>query len=677
MEQEEPKVSVIIPVYNTAAYVRQAIDSIRNQTLQELEIIVVNDGSTDDSGEILRELANADPRMRVYEQENQGLSVTRNVGISHAIGHYIYFMDSDDLLEADALELCYAKCEAEALDFVFFDAKNFGDEKTSANLFNYKRTEHLREGVYTGIEMLNVQIGLFQYTSSVCLNFIRREYLTHFSLHFFPGILHEDQLFSALLYLQASKISFIRRSFFHRRMRKDSIMTRCFAWRNMEGYLTVANQLLQYGKNESPAVSHTIRRLMTQMLNAAMWQAHVMSLPDRIKTIVRFRNDNLMAFVKKEALTALLFRKYKPAGQKKSWFKAILLLAIVAFIADYAYQYISFQAYNQTPLAIATPEGSNQPYHPSVVYIPQGWNGYTYWMAETPYPLGKNGEWSGLAPYRARWENPCIHASNDGIHWEVPQGASNPIDDLNEDEISQLDFFSDTHLALNGDTLECWYRISRKKKGETYILRKYSVDGRQWSERETIIDLQDSSVVNNGPGSMILSPAVRKTPNGYIMWYVDRVKTPRQICRSTSADGWQWSKKEVCQLENQQTVPWHIDVQLIDSTYYMVVYDFNNLALWESKDGLLFQKRKTLLSPARKVGSFYAYGLYRSALIKDDHEYKLYFSAYEKGTSIGLMRGPSADSLTIYPVAGKRISAWKFPFTYLRLKKQSFASLFK
>ena len=90
-----PKVSVIIPVYNTAPYLHEALSSITRQTLQELEIIIVNDGSTDGSGEIIREVAETDGRIKVFEQENQGQSVARNVGLEQATGEYIYFMDSD------------------------------------------------------------------------------------------------------------------------------------------------------------------------------------------------------------------------------------------------------------------------------------------------------------------------------------------------------------------------------------------------------------------------------------------------------------------------------------------------------------------------------------------------------------------------------------------------------
>lgn len=165
MENEEIKVSVVIPVYNTEKYVREAVESIMNQTLRELEIIIINDGSTDNSLQVVEELAAADSRIQVYSQSNQGLSMARNAGITHAHGRYIYFMDSDDLLEKDAMELCYSKCEEKELDFVFFDAQSFFEEDIrNAPVLNYQRTDKLENKVYTGPEAINIQLQHKTYT---------------------------------------------------------------------------------------------------------------------------------------------------------------------------------------------------------------------------------------------------------------------------------------------------------------------------------------------------------------------------------------------------------------------------------------------------------------------------------------------------------------------------------
>ena len=95
-------VSIIIPVYNTEEFVEEAVRSIMNQTLQDIEIIIINDGSTDNSLSIIRKLANEDDRIQIYSRENKGLSATRNQGIYIAKGKYQKFMDSDDYLEPDA-----------------------------------------------------------------------------------------------------------------------------------------------------------------------------------------------------------------------------------------------------------------------------------------------------------------------------------------------------------------------------------------------------------------------------------------------------------------------------------------------------------------------------------------------------------------------------------------------
>ena len=104
MESNKIKVSIIIPVYNTEKYIRQTVESIMSQTLKELEIIIINDGSTDESLKIVEKLALQDNRIQTYSQANQGVSVARNEGIARAQGEYIYFMDSDDLLDTDALD---------------------------------------------------------------------------------------------------------------------------------------------------------------------------------------------------------------------------------------------------------------------------------------------------------------------------------------------------------------------------------------------------------------------------------------------------------------------------------------------------------------------------------------------------------------------------------------------
>lgn len=128
LRQTVPKVSVVVPVYNTAPYLRQCLDSIAAQTLRDIEIICVDDGSTDGSLEILREYEGRDARFVVLQQQNQFAGVARNRGMERARGSYIVFWDSDDFFEPTALEKMYAQIVRYEADICVCGANQFFQE---------------------------------------------------------------------------------------------------------------------------------------------------------------------------------------------------------------------------------------------------------------------------------------------------------------------------------------------------------------------------------------------------------------------------------------------------------------------------------------------------------------------------------------------------------------------
>ena len=141
MEQQE-LISVIIPVYNVEKYLRECIDSVLNQSYQNLEIILVDDGSTDSSGEICDEYEKQDIRIRVIHQKNQGLSGARNTGFQNANGEYVYFLDSDDWIVPEAIKCLVKRAEEESADVVFFEAFSFEDgkpEQTTTKGYSYSK----------------------------------------------------------------------------------------------------------------------------------------------------------------------------------------------------------------------------------------------------------------------------------------------------------------------------------------------------------------------------------------------------------------------------------------------------------------------------------------------------------------------------------------------------------
>ena len=120
-----PKVSIVVPVYNVEKYLRECLDSLVNQTLEDVEIICVNDGSTDSSLQILEEYASKDSRIKIFNQKNQGVSAARNFGIKNVNGKYLTFVDADDWIELNALEILYKTIEERKTEMLIFSFKNY------------------------------------------------------------------------------------------------------------------------------------------------------------------------------------------------------------------------------------------------------------------------------------------------------------------------------------------------------------------------------------------------------------------------------------------------------------------------------------------------------------------------------------------------------------------------
>ena len=248
------KVSVILPVYNVAPYLDETFTSLLSQTLQEIEIIAVNDGSEDNSEDIIEKYAQQDARISYFTKTNQGQSVARNLALKHATGEYIYMMDSDDVLaDPNALQICYDYAEQNKADFIFFDGDTLLEQGTSHLTWDYKRTEDLQEGkAYQGKELLNEMLEKWKHNCVVWLLLINHNYLKRIGLDFYPGIIHEDELFTTKLTLQSDKIFCLKKSFVKHRIRSASTMGKRYSKRNVNCYLTVIDELLTW--QDSPII---------------------------------------------------------------------------------------------------------------------------------------------------------------------------------------------------------------------------------------------------------------------------------------------------------------------------------------------------------------------------------------------------------------------------------------
>lgn len=300
----KPLVSVIIPVYNSREYLAEAIQSVLDQSLESVEIIAVNDGSTDGSLEVLESFGD---RIRIMSQKNSGQGAARNRALALASGDFVYFMDSDDWIDRNTLESCVARCLKDNLDFVFFDAVSFGAEyDKTASWFDYHRAGSYPQVIQGCIAMKDM-LGRGLYRCSVCMCLYRRDFITKNGIYFPEGILHEDEFFSAAAYLKAGRIAGIAEEFYHRRLRGNSVMTITFSERNAEGYLTTLKLCEELGdtRQEKDAVRLLTKGFVTSLMHNS-W-----NLPLRYRTKIAWTivTHYPYAFSAKPFL-ALLFKKY-------------------------------------------------------------------------------------------------------------------------------------------------------------------------------------------------------------------------------------------------------------------------------------------------------------------------------------------------------------------------------
>ena len=235
------KVSVIIPIYNVEKYLRECLDSVVGQTLQDIEIICIDDGSTDNSARIVAEYMERYDNIKLIRQENRGPSCARNAGLDIATGEYVYFLDSDDAIDAKAMEILYETASRGQLDVVYFNAVPvFENEKARQSYGHlpayYSRTKDY-SGLCTGQTMFARMNDDNKFLVSACLQLLRREFLEQHRFRFYPGILHEDNLFSFRCAMTAERVDYIADALFLRRVRDDSITTMPKSIRHVEGYL--------------------------------------------------------------------------------------------------------------------------------------------------------------------------------------------------------------------------------------------------------------------------------------------------------------------------------------------------------------------------------------------------------------------------------------------------------
>lgn len=245
------RISIIIPVYNVKKYLKECVESALNQTYSSIEIILVDDGSDDGSEKICDELCRNTDRIRVFHRENCGLSAARNYGLDKCTGDYIYFLDSDDCIAADAIEILHRECRKYNGDIavteyiMFHDSENIpSDTDAKAGTVCFSRKEAV-------INMLLPR----KYDHCSCGKLFRKKLWDNF--RFPSGRLYEDLDTTYDIFLKADRVVYHTAPKYYYRIRHNSIMNSEISSRNLV-LLDISDRVADMLLNEYPDMEEII-----------------------------------------------------------------------------------------------------------------------------------------------------------------------------------------------------------------------------------------------------------------------------------------------------------------------------------------------------------------------------------------------------------------------------------
>lgn len=242
---KQPLISVIVPVYNVENYLRPCVESILEQTYKNIEVILVNDGSTDKSKAVCLELTEKDKRISYYEKANSGLSDTRNVGLEKATGDYILFVDSDDLLSLNAVESLYKLCKKYNADIAVESICHFTDGKEP----DFK--ESTKDKLFSREAAICDFLYQKEISTSACGKLYSSRILS--DIRFKSGILYEDNLFLSDVFDRVDKVPYSKQECYGYRHRSESITTKDFSERDLD-IIDIGKELVQRYENQGRAL---------------------------------------------------------------------------------------------------------------------------------------------------------------------------------------------------------------------------------------------------------------------------------------------------------------------------------------------------------------------------------------------------------------------------------------
>lgn len=317
-------VSIIIPIYNVELYLRECIDSVCIQTYEFLEIILIDDGSTDSSGKICNEYEKKDSRIRVIHKENEGQSVARNVGLDVCKGEYIFFLDSDDFIEVNTIDVLLKNCESNNAEVAISGSKTFVDDSS------YETNNRYTTDVIGMTEAIRRMLLYQGYDHAPWAKLYKRKIWENFR---FPvGIIYEDYAILYQVMAQCKKVVVVSAPFYHYRIRVGSTMNRSISEKELY-IIDIAKDVTCFIKDNIPSLEGEVEYLQ---------------LRTYLKTLKRIMDIRFKEFpnYQKEIISFVKAKRYL---MKKKWFRKLdkikvysLLLGKLPFYVIYSFgEYIN------------------------------------------------------------------------------------------------------------------------------------------------------------------------------------------------------------------------------------------------------------------------------------------------------------------------------------------------
>ena len=242
---KEPLVSVIVPVYNVEKYLRQCLNSIVNQTYQNLEIILIDDGSPDDSGMICDEYAAKDERIRVFHQKNAGLSAARNSGLNTMSGEYVIFVDSDDWIVPHAVERMLTVFNSTDADLLIYNFKMVYEE---GNTNPHRSNSPIKDEILTRSQLLEKLMEPGEWYFCIACNKLYKKEIFR-ELRFPVGYIHEDEAIMHRVISECKKITTLSEALYCYRQVPGSIMGKGRTIRSTDKLTALADRICFAYKN--------------------------------------------------------------------------------------------------------------------------------------------------------------------------------------------------------------------------------------------------------------------------------------------------------------------------------------------------------------------------------------------------------------------------------------------